>query len=286
MNTDRNDFVQFLKRKEKTLSKNQKKMLETLIKDFDSIALLNINEISKKYNNNPASIHRFIKKLGYPGFPQFRKKLMSIIYNELTFKTRIGTINNNRKENIYKLSLLNDISFLESVIKRNKKEKFEKAINLIFKARKIYFHAIRSSSFAMNLFFYLCKQINKNVINLNLPTGYFEEISDINSSDLLISLNLPRYGKEPVKVANIAKEKNSKIILITDSKFAPCAEIADVLFLINFKTLSFFNNYISVISIINALLLGMINKHQEDCKERLETIEKFIIESDEFWDGG
>ena len=261
-----NDFKNYLSKKTKHLSKNQLKIYEILInKNLEIIPFMNINEISKKFNISPTSIYRLIRKLGYPGYPHFRKIIRKDIYSELTFKKRLeneGEIEAER-ENFIKLSIYNDIFNLKNILKNNDLKTFDDSADLIFNAKKTYFFAVRSSSFSSNLCQYLIKQINITSINLNSPTGYFEEIADINSSDLLIVINLPRYAKEPIKVMEHAKKRGSKIILITDSKYATFAKMADILFLINFKTYGFFNNYVGITSIMNAILTRLIKKYEK-----------------------
>lgn len=281
-----NDLKNYLIKKATNLSRNQLKIYDTIINNnLEIIPFMNINELSKKFNINPSSIYRLTKKLGYSGYPNFQKEIKKEIFSELTFKKRLE--NNGKiqieKDNYINLSLSNDLFTLRKILENNDLKNFDDSADLLFNSRKKYFFAVRSSSFSSNLFFYFIKQLDVNAINLNLQTGYFEEITEINASDLLIVINLPRYAKEPIKMMEYAKKRNSKIILITDSKYAPFTKKADILFLINFKTYAFFNNYVGVIAIMNAILTRLVKKYKPYYDKRLNEIEALVTNSEEFW---
>ena len=77
-----------------------------------------------------------------------------------------------------------------------------------------------------------------------------------------------------------AHKKKSKIILITDSELAPRAENSDVIFKIQYKSLSFFNSYVPTLAILNAILCGLVNKNKYIYRDRLNSTDQLMKKFD------
>jgi len=279
---NREEFIKFIQNKKDSLTNNQQKFAKYVVDHLNKIAISTIKDLSMESGVSSATIVRFSKQLGFSGFSRLQKEIRKTIFGEeLSYTGRIkrlslGTV---KEENIFLSSISNDKKCLNNILVNNSVRKFEEAVELLSKANKIYFHAVRSSSYAANLFYYFFKQLDPNTVNLVNSVNSFEELVNISSSDLLISINFPRYAKEVIRVANFAKRKKAKVILVTDSNLAPNAEKADILFLFEFKSLSFFNNYIEVVALINALLTGLIFKNKTKYHDRLRSIDDLVRQS-------
>jgi len=273
---NREEFIKFIQNKKDSLTNNQQKFAKYVVDHLNKIAISTIKDLSMESDVSSATIVRFSKQLGFSGFNRLQKEIKKTIFGEeLSYTGRIervslGTV---KEENIFLSSIFNDKKCLDNILVNNSVRKFEEAVELLLKANKIYFHAVRSSSYVANLFNHFFKQLNPNTVNLVNSINFFEEVVNISSSDLLISINFPRYAEEGIRVVNFTKRKKAKVILITDSNLAPNAEKADILFLFEYKSLSFFNNYIGVVVLINALLTGLVIKNKTKYYERLKSID-------------
>jgi len=278
---ERNSIIKLIQNKQSTLTDNQKKFAKHIVDNIEKIALSNITEISKSSGVSTATINRFCKKMGYAGFYHFKKNLKKILSNEITFSRRIETrtINLPKENNLFYESILNDKKALDALIMNNSVEKFSKAVKLISKANRIYFHASRSSGFSARLFSYYLMQLEDNVVNLINEINYFEKIIDIKSNDLLISINFPLYVKEGIEIVKYVKKRKAKVILISDSRLAPNIEKVDLSFLVEHKTLSFLNNYTATNALLNALITKLVFEKKEKYQKRLDEIYNLVKKS-------
>lgn len=279
---NREEFIRIIQNKKDSLTNNQKKFAKYVVDHLNKIAISTIKDLSMDSDVSSATIVRFSKQLGFSGFNKLQKEIRKTIFRgELSYTGRIDRVSLGRakEENIFLSSISNDKKYLDNILVDNSVRKFEEAVELLSKANKIYFHGVRSSSYVANLFYYFFKQLNPNTVNLANSINLFEEIVNICSSDLLISINFPRYAEEGIRVVNFAKRKKAKVILVTDSILAPNEEKADILFLFEYKSLSFFNSYIDVVVLINALLAGLIFKNKTKYHERLKSIDDLVRNS-------
>jgi len=274
----RKDIIKLIQNRQEYFTVNQRKFAKFVVDNISKIALSDINELSKNSDVSTATINRFCKQMGYSGFYSFKKDLKKIVSREINFSKRIDIrkIDFSIKENIFYKSILNDKKALDTLMMKNPIEKFVKAIEIISNAKNIFLQSSRSSSFSTLLFCYYLMQLENNVINVINEANYFERIVNISSKDLLISLNLPFYHKQGIKLIDYARNKKAKIILITDSLLAPNSEKANVTFLVEHKTLSFLKNYTAVNALINALITALVFEKKDKYKSRLNDIYNLV----------
>jgi len=270
----KNILLEKIKKEYNSFTNNQKKFSKLLTTNTHKFALLNINELANFTKISAPTIVRFSKRLGYPGFIELQKEIRETIFSNLTLASKIE-----KSEDVFKKSLDNDLCFLQELILINTIEKLKQAVDLILSAKARYIYAARCSNSIANLFYYFLKQLERNVINLSDSKTYYEEIVGIGSNDLLITFNLPRYSKEVFNLIDYFKKKNGKVILFTDSNFIPNYKDIDVLFPVKYKSVSFFNNYIFALTLINAILSGVIYKNKAKYFKRLKEIDLLTANS-------
>ena len=273
------EFIKFIQNKKDSLTNNQQKFAKYVVDHLGKVAISTIKDLSMESDVSSATIVRFSNRLGFSGFSRLQKEIRKAIFGEeLSYTGRIemvslGTI---KEENIFLSSISNDKKSLDNILLSNPHKKIKEAIKMILKAKNIYFHAMLSSSIVADFFCYFLKQLEINVINLANNNNSYGEIVNMSSSDLLISINFPRYSKESIRVVNFALRKNLKVILITDSNLAPNVEKVNISFLVEYESLSFFNNYIAAFALINALLTELVFENKKRYRGRLKAIDDLV----------
>ena len=129
---------------------------------------------------------------------ELKKEIKRMILDNLTYINRMDEYPVNMKEtkDIFLSSLNNDRQYIEGILSKNPLPKFKKAVEIISNADKIFFHAIRNSIPITMLFYYFIKQLKSHSFCLIDNLTLFDQLVDISSSDLLITVNFPRYSTE------------------------------------------------------------------------------------------
>lgn len=162
-------------------------------------------------------------------------------------------------------STLNDIVLMN----------FDKAIEYILKAKRLYSGGRSASALSNFLSFYLNLMLD-NVINASssTTTETFEQIFRIEEGDVLIGISFPRYSNKTVKAMEYAYNQGAKTIAITDGKFSPMVKSATVGLIARSDMVSFVDSLVAPLSLINAILVSISMNRKDKIVDSLDKLER------------
>ena len=96
----------------------------------------------------------------------------------------------------------------------------------------------------------------------------------------MIAISVPRYSKRIIHAVNFAKHAGADVITLTDSEASPIAPQANQLLIAKSDMASFVDSLAAPLSIINAIIVAVSRKKQEDLRIRLRRLEKIWDEYD------
>ena len=263
-----------------SFSKGQKKIAQYIINQYNKAVFMTAAKIAEETGVSESTVVRFADAMGYDGFPEFQQALQDSVKGKLTALQRFEQASEHlESRDMLSLVMNSDISRLKATYEQLDKELFEKAVQSISKAKKIYIIGVRSSSaLASFLGFYLNLLFDDvRVISTTSVSEVFEQIMRIGEDDVLIGISFPRYSNRTVKSLQYAKTNGATVISVTDSKVSPLVEYSDVALLAESGMVSFVDSLVAPLSIINALIVSLgMNKKSEikDTFDRLEDIWK------------
>ena len=149
------------------------------------------------------------------------------------------------------------------------------AVDTILKAKRIYVIGIRSCSpLASFLSFYLnliCE--NVTAVNTNSSSEIFEQLIRIGEEDVIIGISFPRYSMRTLKALEFASNRKAKVITLTDSVNSPMNLYSSCNLIAKSDMASIVDSLVAPLSVINALVVALCMKKQDDVIETLETLE-------------
>ncbi|MEG1869784.1 MAG: MurR/RpiR family transcriptional regulator [Oscillospiraceae bacterium] len=249
-----------IQRQMDTFSKGQKLIANYIIDHYEKAAYMTASKLGITVGVSESTVVRFASELGYEGYPQLQKALQELIRNRLTSVQRMEIAEEKmQSSDILKKVLNMDSDRIKRTLEEISPEEFEKAINTINAARKIYIIGIRSSASLASFMSFYFNHIfdNSCQVNTSSSSEMYEQIFRIDSSDVLITLSFPRYSKQTVKAAHCAISKGAKVIAITDSNESPIAKLADITLLARSDMASFVDSLVAPLSLINALIVAL-----------------------------
>ena len=149
------------------------------------------------------------------------------------------------------------------------------AVETILNAKKIYVIGIRSCApLASFLGFYL-NLICDNVVavHTNSSSEIFEQLIRIDEDDVIIGISFPRYSMRTLKALEFASNRKAKVITLTDSVNSPMNLYSSCNLIAKSDMASIVDSLVAPLSVINALVVALCMKKQDDVIETLETLE-------------
>ncbi len=271
------DLLKSIEEKMSSFSKGQKLIAAYILEHYEKAAYLTASKMGSIVGVSESTVVRFAIELGYEGYPDFQHSLQEIIRNRLTSFQRMEVTNNLIGDgNVLDKVLLSDAEKLRRTMEEIDHKLFEEAIDRIVSAKTIYIIGVRSSSSLAGFLNFNFRMIFDNVKFVQTTSGseMFEQIMRIGEGDVMIAISFPRYSKRIINAVEYARSKNADVVALTDSKLSPIARYANQLLIAQSDMASFVDSLVAPLSIINAIIVAVSRKKQDELTERLRALEE------------
>lgn len=260
----------------KKLSKGHKKLVEYITDNYDKAAFMTASKLGEKVGVSESTVVRFATEIGFKGYPELQKELQQMIKSKLTAVQRMEVSSNLIGEkNAIKKVLNGDIELIRNTLESVSESEFEKAVETINKAKRIYILGVRSSaSLASFLYFYL-NPVFENVVLIDTASGseMFEQIFRIDEDDVCVAISFPRYSKQIINALRFINDRGTKIIAITDSVDSPIAEYSETLLVAKSDMVSVVDSLVAPLSLINALIVAVTFSRRDEVYSNFNKLE-------------
>ncbi len=258
-------------------SKSQKKIAAFISEKYDKAAFMTALKLGNEVGVSESTVVRFANTLGYEGFPELQKELREIVKTKLTSLQRYELmLENLGNKDILSKVINSDISKLKNTLEEIDKEDFDKAVETIMKADKIYILGVRSSSSLASFFGFYLNLLFENVrfVSSTSASEMFEQILKVKETDVVIGITFPRYSKRTVKALEYAKSRNASVIAITDTPLSPISSCSDISLYAKSDMVTFVDSLVAPLSLINALIVAIGMKKKDEIKDTFDSLEK------------
>ena len=259
-----------------TFSKGQKLIANFILESYDKAAFMTASKLGKTVNVSESTVVRFAAELGYDGYPAMQKALQEMIRNKLTSIQRIEVSNDRIGDHdILSMVMQADMEKIRLTMEETNREAFTASVDAIVSARRIYIMGIRSASAITSfLGFYFNLIFDNVVVHTSAASELFEQLLRVGEGDVVIGVSFPRYSRRTVRAMEFARKQGATVLAVTDSEASPLAAIADHALLAKSDMASFVDSLVAPLSLINALIVAVGRKKNDDLSETFGKLEK------------
>lgn len=200
------------------LNETDKKVMNYIIKHYETLPNKKISEISEALYISPNAIVRLAKKIGYSGF------------SELKFS--IAHEKSPAAETNYQLNYFSMgekmIKNMQKTIDMNREKNFYQAARTIAAANKIVFIALGVTKNTAQAFIQRLEVLNKVCVLSSYRDNALTLAKNLDDSFLAFFVSLSGDSEIIIQCANYFKEKNVKIISLTGLSQNYLQEVSDI----------------------------------------------------------
>lgn len=258
-------------------SKSQKIISNYILESYDKAAYMTASKLGATVNVSESTVVRYAIELGFEGYPEFQHSLQEIVRTKLTSFQRMEVTNNLIGDgDVLSKVLQSDIDKIKRTVDEIDREAFAAAVEKIVCAKHIYILGLGSASVLARALNHSLRMIFDDVrfIMASSATEIYEQTLGICPDDVMIAISFPRYSKKVVNTVSYAKKTGADIIALTDSEASPIARFADQLLCARSDMASFSDSLVAPLSVINALVVAVSRKKQDELSVRLHQLEK------------
>lgn len=278
-----NDLLTRLSTDGTKLSKGQRIIAKYIAANYDKAAFMTAGKLGKIVGVSESTVVRFATELGYDGYPAMRKALQEMIRNRLTSVQRIEVAKSMiDDEELVKSVVGSDIQNLQSTIDEIDQEAFDKCVDAIVAAKRVYIIGMRTSTALASFLGLYLNLLHDNVIVINntAASEIYEQLIRVGEGDAVICISFPRYSSHSVDALAFAKKMGANTVAITDSAASPYSSLADICLYAKSDMMSFIDSLVAPMSLINAIILAVGKRNREGVVKIFEKLENIWTEHD------
>ena len=261
------DILHVIENSMDNFSKGQRAIARYMLEHYDKAAYMTALKLGSEVNVSESTVVRFAIELGFDGYPALQKSLRELIRTRLTTLQRIEIANDRIGDGDVLEKVVNfDIEKMKITLDCINRDDFNKAVDTVISARRIYIMGVRSSaSLAQFMNFYFTMMFDDvKLVNTQSRSEIFEQMFRIGPDDVIIGISFPRYSKRIVSAMELARSKGARTIAITDTNDSPIAEISDCVLTARSDMASFVDSLVAPLSIINAMTVAIGRKKEKE----------------------
>lgn len=271
------------------LSKGHKKIADYIMSNYEKASFMTAANLGKAVGVSESTVVRFASNVGFEGYPELQKYLQEMVKSHLTSVQRMEvSASRFEGDDFIGNAFAADIEMIKATRDGVSREAFEKSVEAINSARKIYILGVRSSAAIASFAAFYFRYLSENVVLIDTSSSseLFEQMFRINSEDVCIAISFPRYSNQTVKALSFAKDRGATIISITDGEMSPIAPFATHLLVAKSNMVSFVDSLVAPLSLINALIAACARKKSDDVYGYFKALEEIWDEYHVYRTGG
>ena len=258
------------------MSKGQKALAAYITDNYDKAVFLTAQKLGQVVGVSESTVVRFASSLGYRGYPEFQKALEEMVKTKLNSVQRMEvTYGRISQSEILESVLTADAEKIHRTLEEINPDVFEAAVDMILNAETIYIIGIRSCApLAQFLAFYLNMVFDHvRLLQTSSISEIFEQMVRINERDVMIGISFPRYSMRTLKALEFANNRNARVITLTDSVHSPMNLYSSCNLIAKSDMASIADSLVAPLSVVNALIVALCMRRQDDVAQSLETLE-------------
>ncbi|QKY70169.1 MurR/RpiR family transcriptional regulator [Lentibacillus sp. CBA3610] len=264
------------------LPKQQQKICKFIINHLDDVSTMTIKDLSENSGVGTTTILRFIDKIGYKKYPDFKNDVIKYNFNNKAntwwhLKKSLEEIDGaeNSIVNVGKSS----IEDIESMLRDIDIEEYETFLKLLLYSDKVHFLGMRTSKSLALYFEMMLRGIldNLNQLSLNADLIY-DELLKFKEGDTLLVIAISPYSKQTIDFVKYCRENlDINIVVITDLETCPIIQDSDA-HLISGQSKNRYS-IIPALTLIESLIIDL-GKNQPDSVDKISRLNDIHREND------
>lgn len=275
--SEKNDVISRIKEKYGSMSKSHKAISNFIFDHYDQAVFMTAAKIGEELGISESTVVRFASYLEYAGYPEFQAALAEWVKNKLnTVQKMDAKYGKSTQSEIVSAVLKADIANLKDTLECMNPAAFDVAVKTILSAKTVYILGVRSCEPLADFLHFYLNMIHPHVVNLKTTsvTEVFEQMLRIGHEDAFVGISFPRYSMRTLKAMEFARDRNAKVLSITDSERSPMTLYSSCNLVAKSDMVSIVDSLVAPLSVINALVVTLCMQRPDEVKESLTTLEE------------
>lgn len=209
------------------LTSAEARVARALLCDYPTVALAPVAEFAQRAQASPATVLRFVSQIGFPSYPDFQKRLREELSERIKspLDRTLGSGPDTGAD--FLPQFLGRVGENIDHAARSPPTEFEAFATLVARAGSVHFVGGRFTDPIAAYMAAHLRIIRPNVRKLeDRAVSRIDQLLDLGPRDVVVILDIRRYDNALVHLAQTAKSRRAKVLLVTDTWISPVARYA------------------------------------------------------------
>ncbi len=261
---------------------SEKEIIDYFLADYPMNALGNLQDIALQTGRSIPTVQRMVVKLGFSGFPAFRKAVLAEFSHEqstsplsrMRHQAQVDKQSDTGSQSTYQQTLAN----IQATFAHLPQQLLvDAAMVLADEQRAVWCLGGRFTGTLATLFARHLKTLRHRVREFTPYEGALADIyADTSAETVLFVTDIRRYDQPTIRLCQAAKEKQATIILVTDNWLSPAEKDADIVIPVYTNSPSGWDSNACLLVVLEEIMTIVTQLLGEKGQENLQTRELFL----------
>ncbi|CAM5777272.1 RpiR family transcriptional regulator [Labrys miyagiensis] len=257
-----------------SLSDAEKRAARALLARYPTTGMETVALFAERAKVSAPTILRFVAKLGFAGYADFRRALREEMEAQAEFPlTRPHVEGTSPATANFSEALVETVRGSLAMVGE---AEVKRLVDVLADERRQVF--LLGGDFtepaARHLEFHLRKMRGRvRLLSMGLMRRA-DELAEIRRRDVVILFDIRRYQADTVRTAEVAKAREAVVALFTDQWMSDVAQVADIVLRARVDVPSPWDSLIGLVAVVEAVALALDSRQWPIARKRFETIEE------------
>lgn len=286
----KNNLLDDILRAKELLPKKQRTLCNYLMINYEQASTMTVAELAENACVGTTTVMRFVQAMGYSSYLAFKRDLINAMLMKKaapyqTLKQSFVGDSQTESSDTFRNVVADGIHVFENLCSPANITQFEKAIQLLLKAKNIYTLGMRSSKVLALYFEYLVDRFYPHISQLSNQGEFIYDrvFGRMTEEDVLLVFSVYPCTLKTIRVGELCHQRGIPLILITNTNINPLAKISDVV--IDTNAVNHSSGDTAIFAVVEALGAELGRRTAPESTQRIEYIEHSLVDKNLFiWD--
>jgi len=214
-----------------TMAPADRQIGQFIVDNPDAMLRLSSAALAEQTGRSQSSVVKFSQKLGYPGYQQL--KLAVSEAKAQRWQAPEGMVHGSIERGDAYLTVMrkliaSKLASMQQTMSVNSEQTIGKVLDLLDKAERIHLAGVSASALVARDFSIKLMKLGRNVLQDNDSHVQLASASSLGPKDVMFALSHSGTSIETLRIAELARARGAKVVVVTSLKDNPLSAIADV----------------------------------------------------------
>ena len=276
----RNTVAEQLRANTETLTRSERQLSDVILQNYPVTGLGTITTLAEAAAVSTPTVARLVQKLGFKGFAEFqqalRRELDETISSPLTKREK--WVDDAPEEHILNRFTKAVIDNIGQSLAEVDADEFDHACDLISDPeRQIFVVGGRITRTLADYFFLHLQVIREQVTHVTSNSNAWPHyLLDVKPGDVIVIFDIRRYENSTLRLAEMACERQAKLVLFTDQWTSPVALLAHHTFRNRISVPSAWDSNVTSMLLAETMIAQIQERDWDNTRTRMEALEEMF----------